>query len=193
MMRPLLGSWKRLAVSGVAAVLFGLATLVWPQVTLWTLVVLWGAFAFVDGVTWLSATIGDPLLVNRGWVAFCGLTSIGAGVVTFLWPSITAFALLFVIATWALFIGVSRITLAVQARKQVPRAWTIAVDGAFLVLLGVVLFANPEGGAIGVTWAIGWLSVLFGSMQLWQAWAVRTETRELAGRTNDRPTEAVAA
>ena len=44
MMRPYLGSWKRLAVHGVAAILFGLATLVWPDVSLWALVVLWGAF-----------------------------------------------------------------------------------------------------------------------------------------------------
>ena len=94
MMRPYIGSWKRLAVSGVAAVLFGLATLVWPDVTLWALVVLWGAFVFVDGITALSAAITDRFLLNRGWVAFWGVTGIAAGVVTFLWPSITALALL---------------------------------------------------------------------------------------------------
>ena len=43
MMRPYVGSWKRLAVHGVAAILFGLATLVWPDVSLSALVVLWGA------------------------------------------------------------------------------------------------------------------------------------------------------
>jgi len=83
MMRPYVGSWKRLAVQGAAALLFGLATLVWPSITLGALVLLWGAFAFVDGVTALSAAIGDPLLVHRGWVAFCGVTGIGAGLVTF--------------------------------------------------------------------------------------------------------------
>ena len=122
MMRPYVGSWKRLAVHGVAAVLFGLATLVWPSITLWALVLLWGAFAFVDGVTALSAAIGDPLLVHRGWVAFWGVTGIGAGVVTFFWPSITALALLVVIATWSLLIGGSRIVFAISARKQVSRS-----------------------------------------------------------------------
>ena len=58
-MGPYIGSWKRLVVHGVAAVFFGLATLVWPSITLWALVVLWGAFAFVDGVTALSAEIAD--------------------------------------------------------------------------------------------------------------------------------------
>src|SRR4029453_7514043 len=105
MMRPLIGSWKRLAVHGVAAVLFGIGTLVWPSITLWALVVLWGAYAFVDGVTALSAAISDRLLVHRGWVAFSGVPGITAGLVTLFWPSIAALALLVVIATWGLLIG----------------------------------------------------------------------------------------
>ena len=120
MMRPYIGSWKRLAVSGVAAVLFGLATLVWPDVTLWALVVLWGAFAFVDGITALSAAITDRLLLHRGWVAFWGVTGIAAGVVTFLWPSITALALLVVIATWSLLIGGSQIAFAISGPQADP-------------------------------------------------------------------------
>ena len=101
MMPAYIGSPKRLALRGVAAVVFGVATLVWPSVTLWALVVLWGAYVFVDGIVALSASIGDPFLLHRGWVAFWGLCGIAAGVVTFLWPSITALALLYVIAVWA--------------------------------------------------------------------------------------------
>jgi uncharacterized membrane protein HdeD (DUF308 family) len=183
MMRPYVGSWKRLAVSGVAAVLFGLATLVWPGVTLWALVVLWGAFAFVDGITALSAAITDRLLVHRGWVAFWGVTGIAAGVVTFVWPSITALALLVVIATWALLIGISQIAFAIAARKEIPRAWSVALRGVLLVLLGVLLVISPGDGALGITWAIGWLTFLFGTVQLWLASVVRHETHELTRQT----------
>lgn len=186
MMRPYIGSWKRLAVSGVAAVLFGLATLVWPGVTLWALVVLWGAFAFVDGITALSAAITDRLLVHRGWVAFWGLTGIAAGVVTFVWPSITALALLVVIATWALLIGISQIAFAIAARKEIPRAWSVALRGVLLVVLGVLLVISPGDGALGITWAIGWLTFLFGTVQLWLASVVRHETHELTGQTGIR-------
>ena len=195
MMRPYIGSWKRLAVSGVAAVLFGLATLVWPHVTLWALVVLWGAFAFVDGITALSAAITDRLLVHRGWVAFSGVTGIAAGVVTFLWPSITALALLVVIASWALAIGFSQIAFAIAERKEMPRAWSVALGGLVLVLLGLLLVISPADGALGITWAIGWLAVLFGTVQLWLASVVRRETRELTGQVGVRasgPTPAVS-
>ena len=179
MMRPYVGSWKRLAVHGAAAVLFGLGTLVWPGITLWTLVVLWGAFAFVDGITALSAAIADPLLVHRGWVAFWGVTGIGAGIVTFVWPSMTALALLVVIATWSLLVGGSRIAFAISARKQVSGAWSIALGGVLLALLGVILVVSPGVGAIGITWAIGWLAFLFGTVELSVAAVVRRETHEL--------------
>jgi len=186
MMRPYVGSWKRLAVHGVAAVLFGLGTLVWPGVTLWALVVLWGAFAFVDGITALSAAIADPLLVHRGWVAFWGVTGIAAGIVTFAWPSITALALLVVIATWSLLIGGSRIAFAISARKQLQGAWSIGLGGALLVLLGMLLVISPGDGAIGITWAIGWLAFLFGTLELWLASVVRHEAHETSRRTGLR-------
>jgi uncharacterized membrane protein HdeD (DUF308 family) len=179
MMRPYVGSWKRLAVQGAAAVIFGLATLVWPSITLGALVLLWGAFAFVDGITALSAAIADRLLAHRGWVAFSGVTGIGAGLVTFFWPSITALALLVVIATWSLLIGGSRIAFAISARKQVSGAWSIALGGVILVLLGVLLLISPDDGAIGITWAIGWIALLFGSLELWLASVVRHDTQEL--------------
>ena len=73
MMRPYIGSWKRLAVHGAAAMVFGLATLVWPEISLWSLVLLWGAFAFVDGVTAVSAALADRMLIHRGWVAVRGV------------------------------------------------------------------------------------------------------------------------
>ena len=183
MIRPYLGSWKRLAVHGAAAILFGLATLVWPDVSLWALVVLWGAFAFVDGVNALSAAIADPLLRHRGWAAFWGVTGIAAGVVTFVWPSITAQALLIVIATWSLLIGGSQIVLAAREHKEVSDAWAIAIGGALLVLLAVVLVIDPGAGAIGVTWAIGWFAFLFGIVQLWLAHLVHSEASELTRPT----------
>jgi uncharacterized membrane protein HdeD (DUF308 family) len=178
-MRPFIGSWKQLAFHGVAAVLFGLATLVWPSITLWALVVLFGAFAFVDGSIALWAAITDRVLVDRGWVAFWGVTGIAAGVVTFLWPSITAQALLVVIAVWALLIGGSRIAFAISSRKQLHGTWSIALGGVVLVLLGVLLLVDPAAGALSITWAIGWLALFFGGYELWLASVVRHETRDL--------------
>jgi uncharacterized membrane protein HdeD (DUF308 family) len=178
--RPYVGSWKSLAVHGVAAVLFGLATLVWPDVTLWALVVLWGAFALVDGTTALWAAITDRLLLHRGWVGFWGVTGIAAGIVTFAWPEMTALALLWVIAIWSLLVGGSRIALAITSREALASPWTVALGGVLLVVLGVLLVVDPASGALGITWAIGWLALFYGGAELWLASVVRHETREVA-------------
>ena len=186
MMRPYVGSWKRLAVQGVAAVLFGLATLCGPHVTLWALVLLWGAFAFVDGVTALSAAIADQLLVHRGWVAFWGVTGIGAGIVTLLWPSMTALALLVVIATWSLLIGGSRIAFAITARKQVLGG---GVDRARRCPPGAARRAPPRqprrrGDRHHLGDRLARLPVR--RLELWLASVVRHETHELTSQTGIR-------
>jgi uncharacterized membrane protein HdeD (DUF308 family) len=195
MMRALVGSWKRLAVQGAAAMIFGVVTLVWPHVTLWALVLLWGAFAFVDGVTALSAAISDKLLLHRGWIAFWGITGIAAAIVTLVWPSITALALLVVIATWSLLVGGTWIAFAISERKRLSGTGWIAFSGVLLVILGVLLLVNPGAGAIGITWAIGWFVFLFGVLQLRLAFVVRHETHELtahAGIPSDQTRHAVS-
>ncbi|MGD9701371.1 MAG: HdeD family acid-resistance protein [Acidimicrobiia bacterium] len=176
-MRNYLGSPRRLALRGVAAILFGIATLVWPDVTLWALVVLWGAYALVDGTVALTSAFTDRYLLHRGWVAASGVSGIVAGAMTFVWPGITALALLFVIAAWSLVNGVSLIAIAVRERKRLTGEWVIALDGILSVLLGVVLIITPGAGALAITWAIGWWACLSGGASLWMAWIVHHELR----------------
>ena len=177
-MRTYLGSPRRLALRGVAAIAFGIATLAWPGVTLWALVVLWGAYALVDGTVAVTSAITDRDLHHRGWVAVAGAGGIIAGVMTFVWPSITALALLFVIAAWSLVNGFSLIAIAVSERKQLTGEWVIAFTGILAVLLGVVLMITPGAGALAITWAIGWWACLSGGASLSLAWLVHHELRD---------------
>ena len=181
-MRNYVGSPRRLVLRGVAAILFGIATLVWPDVTLWALVVLFGAYALVDGTVALATAISDRNLLHRGWIAVSGVSGIVAGVVTFVWPGITALALLFLIAAWLLVSGFSLIAIAVSERKQLTGEWVIALTGILAVLLGVVLMITPGAGALAITWVIGWWACLSGGASLWLAWIVH---RELSG-SDDR-------
>jgi uncharacterized membrane protein HdeD (DUF308 family) len=176
-MRNYLGSPRRLALRGVAAIVFGVATLVWPAVTLWALVVLWGAYALIDGTVALAGAIGDRYLHHRGWVAVLGVSGIIAGVMTFAWPGITALALLFVIAAWSLVSGFSLIAIAVSERKRLTGEWVIVLTGILAVLLGVALMVTPGAGALAITWAIGWWACLSGGASLWLARTVHHELR----------------
>ncbi len=170
-----IGDWRMLAVRGVAAVLFGVAALVWPDLTLWALVVLFGAFVLVDGVMALVAafTRSQETEGTRALLVLHGLLGIAAGAITFFWPGITALALLYVIAAWAFLIGILRIVGAARLRKVIDNEWMLGLTGLLWIALGAVLVVTPGTGALAIVWAIGLFALLAGVVELGLAWNVR--------------------
>ena len=113
-------NWQMLALRGMIAVLFGLAALVWPGATLTALALLFGAYALVDGLLALIVSLLDRDEFDHGWVLlFKGLAGIAIGVLTLLWPSVTAQALVYLIAAWAILTGAFEVVAAVDLRKLV--------------------------------------------------------------------------
>lgn len=175
MIVAVVGNWKTLALGGVAAVLFGLLTLVWPDVSLWALVLLFGAWAFIDGVFRLMAlATGVPGARDRRTALILqGILGIGIGIVTFIWPDMTALALLFVIAAWAFVIGAFEIAAAVQLRKVIENEWLLGLMGVLAIIFAIALVIRPGAGALAITWLIGWFALLSGTLRLALAWKIR--------------------
>jgi uncharacterized membrane protein HdeD (DUF308 family) len=156
--------WWVVALRGAAAVLFGLLALVWPTITLTALVLLFGAYALVDGVMALGVAIfgGRGAEGRRPWLALEGIVGVAAGLFTFLWPGITALVLLWWIAAWALVTGIIEIVAAVRLRREIEGEWLLGLSGVVSVLFGVLLAVRPGEGAIAVTWLIGICAIVFG-------------------------------
>ena len=176
MINEILGDWRWLTVRGVLTVLFGITALAWPHVTLWALLVLWAMFVFIDGVFSLSTVIFGNLRKNRGWWLFRGLAGVTIGVVTLLWPSVTALALLIVITIWAFVTGMAQIMIALILRRAVRYGWVLGALGAISIILSLLLAANPRAGAVVLAWIIGWYALIFGMMLLTLAWVAHQET-----------------
>jgi uncharacterized membrane protein HdeD (DUF308 family) len=120
MVTRLTRKWWLLALRGMVAVLFGLAALVWPGATLTALVLLFGAYALVDGLLALVVSRLDRHEFDHGWVLLLkGLAGIATGALTLLWPSVTAQALLYLIAAWAILTGAFEAVAAVDLRNVV--------------------------------------------------------------------------
>jgi uncharacterized membrane protein HdeD (DUF308 family) len=155
--------WGWIALRGVAAIVFGVLALILPGIALGALVLMWGAYAIVDGVL---ALVSAFRLRDEGAVRWplviVGLLGIVAGVVTFVWPGLTALALLFIIAAWALLVGVFQIVAAIRFRKVLDREWLLILSGLVSVVFGVLMIASPGAGALAVIWLIAAYSIVFG-------------------------------
>src|SRR5262249_43005061 len=114
MIAELARNWWVLAIRGVAAILFGIAAFVWPGITLAVLVLLFGAYALVDGIFAVVAGVSVRKEQERWWMMVLeGLAGIVIGVLTFLYPNITALVLLYFIAAWSIVTGAFEIAAAI--------------------------------------------------------------------------------
>src|SRR5437868_186694 len=65
--------WWVLALRGAFAILFGVIAWIWPDITVWALVILFGAYALVDGVFALGAAFRGTRGQPRGLLAVSGI------------------------------------------------------------------------------------------------------------------------
>ncbi len=162
---PVTTRWWALVIRGLAAIAFGVLAFAKPSVSLFALVILWGAYAMVDGVFAVVVAIrGARIVPGWGWVLAEGIVSIASGVVTYVWPGITAVALLAMIAVWAVLTGVAEIVTAIRLRRKLHGEWMLAATGVLSIAFGVILAMRPLAGALAVTWLIGLYAILFGGL-----------------------------
>ena len=174
MLETLKGGWWLLVLRGVLAVLFGLLTFAWPGITLVTLVLLFGAYAFVNGVFTLGLALRAPKgSPGTGTLVLLGVLGVAAGIVTFFYPGITALSLLWVIAFWAIVTGVFEIVAAVKLRSQLSNEWLLVLSGALSVVFGVLAILMPGAGALSIVWLIGVYATVFGIMMLTLAFRMK--------------------
>lgn len=155
-------NWWLLLIRGIVAVLFGIMAFAWPGLTLVTLVLLYGAYAFVDGLTafWVSVS-------TRAWgLLLFGILGVIVGIYAFLFPGITAIALLYLIAAWAFVRGIFEIVTAIQLRKEISNEWVLILSGIISMIFGIVLVANPGSGALALVLVIGAFALVFGVLMI---------------------------
>jgi uncharacterized membrane protein HdeD (DUF308 family) len=161
--RLMLGYWWVLLLRGVLGILFGMVACAWPGMVLGTLVFLFGAFAFVDGIFSVYHAFSGRKEHEHWWVLLLeGLLGIAFGMITFQAPGITATVLILYIAFWAMATGVLRIILAVRLRKEIEGEWWMALAGLAGIFFGVSMVARPGAGAIAVLWLIGTWAIVVG-------------------------------
>ena len=171
MLRHLARRWWALALRGVIAVLFGLLTLFIPGVTLVSLVLLFGFYAILDGVFDIVSAMKAP---GHHWPLLVeGIVGIVAGIVTFMWPAITAMVLLYLIAFWAILTGVLEIVAGIRLRAVIANEILLILMGVVSILFGIFIIIFPGAGALAIIIWIGAYALVFGIILIALAFRLR--------------------
>ena len=182
MLETLARNWGSLVLRGVAGIVFGLILLINPRVSLTLLVYFFGAWALVDGLFAIFAS-----LANRGeeprWVALllAGIAGVLIGVMTFFWPGVTAVVLLFLIGVWAIAVGIGEIVAALRLRKLIDGEWILLLAGLVSVAFGVLLLFFPGAGALAMIAWIAAAAIVLGILRVGLGLRLRKSMRREGG------------
>jgi len=166
MLEMITSRWWIFLVRGIAAIVFGLAAALWPQITLPALAILFGAYALLDGIFALAAAL-SPLAGSR-WFALLieGLLGLTVAFYIFTQPVLGAVALVYAIAFWSIFTGILEIVAGVQLRDLVTNEWLYILAGIVPIAFGVLVVRYPDAGALAIVWLVGFYALLFGIAQI---------------------------
>ena len=165
---PTTSRWG-LALRGIAAIIFGLIVWAWPHMVLHVLVLIFGIFAIASGIFAILAGVRADTSRSRWLLIAEGVLAVLAGIVALAWPGITAVALLFLIALWAIVTGVVEIIGAFRTGGAGGIEWLLILSGVVSIIFGILLFVWPHLGLLALVWLIGIYAVIYGVIMLVRA------------------------
>jgi uncharacterized membrane protein HdeD (DUF308 family) len=160
--------WWLHLLRGIAAIAFGVLTVVMPGVTLTVLVLLFAMYAFAAGVLAVVVALRGAREHRRRWWAFLleGIAGIAFAVLTVVWPTMTALVLVYFIASWAVITGVLQVTAAIRLRHEIRGEWLLLLAGLLSIGLGFAMFVFPAAGALALVLWIGAYALVYGTVTI---------------------------
>jgi uncharacterized membrane protein HdeD (DUF308 family) len=152
-----------LIMRGVLGVVIGLICFAWPGITIAVLVGIFAIYAILDGITNLFIGLHNTATHGRSWMQVLqGIVGIAAGVLTFIWPGVTALVLILFIGAWAIVTGGLEIAAAIRLRRVIHGEWMLGFSGLISIIFGILVLAFPAAGAVGISWILGAYSAAAG-------------------------------
>jgi uncharacterized membrane protein HdeD (DUF308 family) len=170
-------NWWAIAIRGVLAIVFAFIALFLPGATMLSLVLVFAAYAFADGVFGIIAAVRAARAHERwGLLVLEGVVNIVTAAIAILWPGITVVAFVLLVASWAILSG--GLMLAAAFRLQIDHGrWWLALGGIASLIYGVLLVAAPAIGALVLTWWLGAYALIFGVSLIVLAFQLRPRRR----------------
>lgn len=174
MIARLASHWWLFLIRGILALALGIAFPFFPGAAIFTLAVLFGAYAFVDGIVAITAALRmNHAEANWWWLVLEGVLGIVVGVLTFFYPGITALWLVYVFGAWAVLTGVLAVVTAFRVRTAIANEILMILLGVVSVVAGVVIFLYPIYGVLALVWTVSIYAILAGIFLIGFAFRLR--------------------
>lgn len=167
-------NWWTLGLRGLVAIIFGIATLIFPEISFLIFLMMLALYFTLDGIFTVILTsnrgVNDRTKIP---VVIEGVFEILLGIAIFGWPEISAFGFTFLLAFWAIITGILKIIAAIRLRKIIANEWILIFSGVLSLLFGLGVGVFPMLGILITAWMIGIYALIFGTSLLMLAIKLR--------------------
>jgi uncharacterized membrane protein HdeD (DUF308 family) len=162
-----LKKWRwAIGLQGLASVIFGVLILVWPELSVYALTIVFGIYSLATGISAFVAAFSSQMKEERGSLILSGLLGIVVGIMVLAWPGISAMALLYVIGAYAVILGALAIIASLRLPLDGRDTALMVLNGLVAILFGIVIFAKPGAGALAVLALIAAFALVVGITEL---------------------------
>lgn len=155
-----------LRLQGVAAILFGVAAMIWPGITINVLVYLFAVLLLVYGV--VHAAVASMNIKRSGkyvLLLLVGLAEVVLGVYLLQSPDMALDTFALILAFIFIFRGVFTVVRSIRLYASTMRITQILL-GAIEILIATVLFIFPLGSIVALVWIVGLYALIAGLIML---------------------------
>lgn len=154
-----------IVAQGVISVLFGMAALFWPDVTVRVFAVLFGAFVLVWGITLLIQSLFNISRWHLWWLELIfGILILGLGVFLVRDPGVTLAWLILLIGFTFIVRGVVDSIEAFFSKDESVKnsRWLYVISALVSLLAGVVTLMHPVASGLAFIWVVGLYAIIEG-------------------------------
>ncbi|HEX3549062.1 MAG TPA: HdeD family acid-resistance protein [Candidatus Elarobacter sp.] len=174
MIERLASHWWLFLIRGILALLLGITMPFFPGAAIFAIAVLFGAYAFVDGIVAIwAATRMSHTEGGWPWLILEGVIGIAVGLITFFAPLATIVALAYLVGAWFIVSGVTSLVTAMRMRGHLAGEIFLILVSFLSIFAGVVVFFTPAWGLIALVITVSVYAIIAGLFFLGLAFRLR--------------------
>ncbi len=187
-------TWKYILAWGILSVLFGVIAFAWPAITLTSLVWLFAFSVIAQGIALVMGSWSNRKEDKNWWIllllVLLGFVNVIVGLISIIYPGITALALVMLIGASSLVTGLLQVIFAIRLRKEITNEGWLILGGVLSVVFGLWLLIRPGEGALALLWVLALYAIVFGIIMItlalkaknWQHCTAETIREHRAGQ-----------